>query len=285
MKAAALGSCIRSLRNENGLTQRALAERLHVTDKAVSKWERGLSVPDIALFPALAEELSVTVADLLQECADEGASSRLARFYSGSTDIRTPLHIILGCADLMEKHLSDPSLLSRYLDGIRVSGRYLLSVLDHVQNPADLPRLLDSGSALSESSSEPFGFSGKRFLVVDDIALNREIAGEILKASGAKVEYAGDGQACLDRVLGSPAGHFDLILMDLLMPGMDGLEATRRLRRAGISVPVVAVTANVRPKDRKGALEAGMDAFIEKPVSVEKLLDSIRACLSPSGSL
>ena len=77
MKQSTLGTYIRSLRTQNHMTQGQLAEKLNVTDKAVSKWERDLSYPDIALFPKLADILGVHVNDLLRECVDEGQPSRL----------------------------------------------------------------------------------------------------------------------------------------------------------------------------------------------------------------
>ena len=278
MKSSAFGSFIRMLRTGNHMTQLALAEKLHVTDKAVSKWERGLSVPDVCLFPRLAAVLGVTVADLLQECTDDRTSSHLVQFYQSTSDVRTPLHIILGCADLMQKHLGEPSFLHRYLESIRVSGQYLLSVLDQFRERGELRDLPEGGSPAVDKVSVP-DFSGRRFLVTEDMALNREIAGEILRETGAEVDFAENGQVCLDKVASSPAGTYDLILMDIRMPGMDGLEATRRLRQSGCTIPIVAMTANVHEQDRKAALEAGMNAFTEKPVNISQLYAAIRSCL------
>ena len=78
------------------MTQQSLAAALHVTDKAVSKWERGLSLPDICLFSNLANVLSVSTSDLLLECSDEETPSHLVQIYEDGADIRAPLHIILG---------------------------------------------------------------------------------------------------------------------------------------------------------------------------------------------
>ena len=77
----------------------------------------------------------------------------------------------------------------------------------------------------------------------------------------------------------APAGHYDLVLMDINMPVMNGLEATKRLRQMGFTLPVIAMTANVGDRDRRAALDAGMDAFVEKPVRVEKLFSEIVKCL------
>ena len=122
-------------------------------------------------------------------------------------------------------------------------------------------------------------FSGRRFLVAEDIRANREIAAELLKRTGAAVEFAEDGQRCVERVASAPTGYYDLILMDINMPVMDGLEATKRLRQMGFALPIIAMTANVGSRDRQAALDAGMDAFAEKPVRVEKLFSVIADCL------
>ena len=90
------GKYIRQLRTDNGMTQAALAARLHVTDKAVSKWERDLSYPDISLFPRLAEVLGVSVSELISAADNGGEPEQLTQIYRVSHDIRTPIHIIIG---------------------------------------------------------------------------------------------------------------------------------------------------------------------------------------------
>ena len=280
MTPARLGAAIRLLRTKKGMTQQALAKELHVTDKAVSKWERGLCVPDICLFPSLAGVLGVTVADLIQEGSNDDTPSHLYQIYEKAADVRTPLHIILGCVDLISRYRDNTELFNRYRDSIRISGKYLLSMFDRVQNMGDLQQLLSEKSPSRHKSAVSVDFSGKRFLVVEDIALNREIAAELLRDTGAQVEFAENGHQCVDRVSTSPAGYYDLILMDIGMPIMDGLEATQRIRRMGLATPIIAMTANVSEQDRRAALAAGMDAFTEKPIFVEKLFSAIGACLN-----
>jgi transcriptional regulator with XRE-family HTH domain len=87
-----LGAFIRSLRLQNGMTQAKLADKVGITDKAVSKWERDVSYPDVALFPKLADVLGVSVCDLLDLCIEEGQPSRLMQIFKMTHDIRTPLH-------------------------------------------------------------------------------------------------------------------------------------------------------------------------------------------------
>ena len=153
-------------------------------------------------------------------------------------------------------------------------------LLDKVQNMGDLQHLLSEKSPSWYMPAEAVDFSGKRFLVVEDIAVNREIAAELLRDTGALVEFAENGHQCVDRVSAAPEWYYDLILMDINMPIMDGLEATKRIRQMGVKVPIVAMSANVSDQDRRAALDAGMDAFTEKPIFVEKLLSAISECLA-----
>ncbi len=297
MNRSTLGFYIRALRTQNGMTQARLAERLGVTDKAVSKWERDISYPDIALFPKLADVLGVNVNDLLKECVDAGQPSRLAQIFEMSHDIRTPLHIILGCADMAENHFDDKAQVLRYLKSIRISGEYLLAAMDRVMHTAnqeysgykppvsaaELEDLLRQQYEPRRVGAGIYDLTGRRILIVEDMEINREISGELLKRSGAEVEFAEDGQVCLDMITSAEAGHYDLILMDVMMPNMDGVEATRRIRRLAdskkASVPIVALTADVYERGRNIALEAGMDDFAEKPIRADKLFETINRCL------
>lgn len=300
MKAASLGFIIRSLREQNHLTQAALAKKVGVTDKAVSKWERGISYPDVSLFPKLADIFGVSAEELLRAGSDEGQPSRLVKIFELSHDIRTPLHIILGCADMAETYCDDKDMLLRYLESIRISGEYLLQELEkamHMSRPEDVKEteagksypetLYELGEALQnraeqkERTAAAYDFTGKRILVAEDIELNREIAREVLRPTGAEVEFAEDGEICVEMIRKAPAGWYDLILMDLSMPRMDGMEATRQIRaledRDKAAIPIIAMTANVYEKDRKAALKAGMNAFTEKPIFTEKLFAAIAA--------
>ena len=117
--------------------------------------------------------------------------------------------------------------------------------------------------------------SGLRVLLAEDNELNLEIAVELLGMTGARVETAGNGQEALDRFRAAPEGWYDLILMDIQMPVMDGYEAARRIRAldrpdAG-SVCIAAMTANAFVEDVRQAREAGMDEHIAKPVDLDRL--------------
>ena len=145
-------------------------------------------------------------------------------------------------------------------------------------------------SELRRVLAEPFGaepacrpvqlnaeaFKGKKILLVEDNELNREIAVEILKEAGFEVESAEDGEIAVRKMKQAADGQYDLILMDIQMPNMDGYEATRQIRAlpdaAKAGIPIFAMTANAFEEDRQNALKAGMDGHIAKPLDIPHLL-------------
>jgi CheY-like chemotaxis protein len=126
-------------------------------------------------------------------------------------------------------------------------------------------------------------FAGKKILLVEDNELNREIAQSVLGEMGFGVDCAEDGCVALNVLEKAKPGAYDLILMDMQMPVMDGLEATRRIRAMRNDyfkkVPIVAMTANAFEEDRKAALDAGMNEHVAKPIDVEKLKKVLRKFL------
>ena len=146
-------------------------------------------------------------------------------------------------------------------------------------------RLADPSSLAAASSADAGGaetphaaFRGARILLVEDSPLNREVARGLLEAVGAEVHTANDGQQALDCLVKEP---FDCVLMDVQMPVMDGLEATRLIRANPdlARLPVLAMTANARQEDRNHCLDAGMDDFVTKPVLPEVLYACLRKWL------
>ena len=116
----------------------------------------------------------------------------------------------------------------------------------------------------------------KKLLLVEDNALNRELALEILKEAGFAVDTAEDGEIAVQKMKQAAPGQYDLILMDIQMPKMDGYEATRQIRAlpdaAKAGIPIFAMTANAFEEDRQNALKAGMDGHIAKPLDIPHLL-------------
>ena len=121
---------------------------------------------------------------------------------------------------------------------------------------------------------------GKRILLVEDNFINREIACELLGMTSAQVDTAEDGQIALDKYTASPAGWYDLILMDVQMPVMDGYTATKRIRESGRAdartVKIFAMTANTFAEDIAKAREAGMDAHLAKPIDINAFMQVLR---------
>ncbi|MDO4479278.1 MAG: ATP-binding protein [Lachnospiraceae bacterium] len=138
--------------------------------------------------------------------------------------------------------------------------------------------------ALAEAAVQEDILQGKRILLAEDNDLNAEIAITILEDKGCLVEHAEDGDVCVEMLEKAPAGYYDLILMDVQMPRMDGYEATRAIRhfsdQAKAAIPIVAMTANAFAEDRENAFRAGMNGFVAKPIELPKLMVAITGALT-----
>lgn len=119
-------------------------------------------------------------------------------------------------------------------------------------------------------------FEGRNILLAEDNDLNAEIAEAILERAGLKMERVEDGIQCVNRITKMPAGTYDIILMDIQMPKMDGYKATQAIRnlpdKDKARIPIIAMTANAFEEDKREAIAAGMDGHIAKPIQVDKLL-------------
>ena len=150
---------------------------------------------------------------------------------------------------------------------------------------SDLPEEEKNAAEVAEGSE--VDFSTKRLLLVEDNAINMEIANMILTQMGFDVETAVNGQIAFDMVKEAESGYYDLILMDIQMPVMDGYEATKAIRalddKEKASVPVVAMTANAFAEDVQAANDAGMQAHIAKPVDIAVLTQTLKDVLSEKG--
>lgn len=116
---------------------------------------------------------------------------------------------------------------------------------------------------------------GKRILLAEDNELNAEIAKTVLEETGIKVKHVEDGIQCIEELKKMPEKYYDVILMDVQMPNMDGYTATQRIRDLDDSraeIPIIAMTANAYDEDRRKAQEAGMDGFLAKPLDVDEMM-------------
>ena len=144
----------------------------------------------------------------------------------------------------------------------------------------DIPFDIDSESEAKESDDDtPDSFEGKRVLLVEDNDLNQEIALYMLKEKGFEVDTADNGKEAVGKFLSSKPFYYNLILLDIMMPVMNGLEATRAIRSSGrsdSSVPIIAMTANAYEEDKKECIEAGMNEHIAKPLEESEIMAAIR---------
>ena len=143
------------------------------------------------------------------------------------------------------------------------------------QKPADAVQRL-----LPEKNAD---FKGKHILLVEDNELNREIAQEILREYGFLVDSAENGAVAVEKVSTAAPGSYDLVLMDVQMPIMDGYTATRKIRAlddpARAKLPILAMTANAFDENRRNALESGMNGFLSKPIVIDDLVQELRKIL------
>ena len=155
---------------------------------------------------------------------------------------------------------------------------------------SDLREILMSalGQKLTDASQELLpeknaDFKDRHILLVEDNELNREIAQEILREYGFRVDTAENGEVAVEKVSTAAPGSYDLVLMDVQMPVMDGYTATRKIRAlddpARAKLPILAMTANAFDEDRRNALESGMNGFLSKPIVIGDLVQELRKIL------
>ena len=156
---------------------------------------------------------------------------------------------------------------------------------------SDIREALMNAIGLSQDKPEDFilpkantNFRGKCILLVEDNELNSEIAAEILNEYGFLVDTAENGAEAVEKVKNSASGNYDLVLMDVQMPVMNGYEATKEIRAltnpALAGITILAMTANAFDEDRKKALECGMDGFLSKPIVIEELIAMLQKNLN-----
>lgn len=224
----------------------------------------------------------------------ENASAAKTEFvHRLSRDIRIPFTDVIGFTDKAMKHINDPQAVTEALEKVRHSENTLLSVIDRIleiegigiTGPAPEPATAEPEAepAAAEPEAEDdtsTALERRHILVADDNELNLEIVEMLLSECGAIVTTAENGKLALDTLTGAAPGTFDAILMDVQMPEMDGLEATRRIRSLEderlARIPIIAMTASVFEKDRKATEEAGMSAHLSKPIDLTAVLRVLR---------
>ncbi|MDR1815719.1 MAG: response regulator [Clostridiales Family XIII bacterium] len=245
------------------------------------------------------------VNNFLKSVALENAK---ARFLSGiNHELRTPMNAIAGLAGLA-RNASDPAKAAEALDALseqteRFAAR-LNSLSDIIGDGGEIAYAGDAGEAdgagaLGDAAASGGGggdandisvpnLAGRHILVVDDVEINRTVLAGMVEMTGAAVVEAADGTEAVALFEGSAEGHFSLILMDVMMPRMDGNEAARRIRamaRADAqSVPIIAVSGNALDEDAAASLAAGMNRHLAKPVDFTSVMQTLRMYVTPGGA-
>ncbi|MDO4483701.1 MAG: ATP-binding protein, partial [Clostridia bacterium] len=138
--------------------------------------------------------------------------------------------------------------------------------------------------AHADGGLDDVALSGRHILMAEDNELNAEIAAAILEEMGLIVDHAEDGRACVDMLQKAEPGYYDLILMDIQMPVMNGYEATRAIRalpdQVKAAIPIIAMTANAFEEDKKNAFEAGMNGHVAKPIEVKVVEKAVKRALA-----
>ena len=214
-----IGEVIKCKRKKRNMTQAELAEVLKVTPQAVSRWEMGVSYPDIAMVPMISEALSVTADELL-----------------GLTPI-------------------EPSSVSH-------------------ETREDHEPILNQSQADSIFDYVPVSITGesRKVLVVDDSDFMRMMLEDILTHHGHTVLQAKGGQECLDLLQKETV---DVCVLDIGMPGMDGMEVLRRIKEEQPGLRVVMLSALSQESNVRQALQLGADAFVVKPFGAECLVERV----------
>lgn len=225
--------------------------------------------------------------DMQMPVMDGFAATKNIRFMESGTPYKTPIIALTGnVLDLEIKkaenlgtndYITKPfSANIMYEKSARLLGvtKYLSNSESQTKqkNPA-----LDQKTKSVSNGDYP-DFSSMNFLVVDDNKLNVEILNLMLKKTEAKYENAYDGMEALEKFLASGKHHFDMILMDIQMPEMDGNTCAKKIRESGRSdsnLPIISISANAFQEDKEKSLEAGINYHMSKPVNMKKLFEKI----------
>lgn len=199
--------------------------------------------------------------------------------------VRNPLNTICGVSEIVRKNVeadADKEIVLSYVDILIDAAVELQQVIDHGFENYDKSRyyiddIQDNRGGLVDYSV----LENLRILVVEDSSVSQLIAKEMLESKGAIVTVCDSGYDALEMFKNSITGTYDVIFMDINMPGMDGYEATDAIRSCGHpqakEIPIIAMTAEALTEDVQMALKAGMNAHISKPIAPDKIVNAINS--------
>lgn len=202
-----------------------------------------------------------------------------------SYNVRNPLNTICGITEITRKNIMngcDNDTLLSYVDILSDAATELQQTIDHFFERFESGNY---GAHIGEQRPDVDEnvLKNLRVMVVEDSSVSQLIARELLESRGSIVTICDSGREAVDLFKQSITGTYDVILMDINMPGMDGYEATDAIRSSGHvqagSVPIIAMTAEALPEDIQRAMKAGMNGHISKPVNADKIVSAIKRVL------
>ena len=218
--------------------------------------------------------------------AKDAMSTRLDFLKYMSRDIRVPMNDIVGLTTLAVNHIDNKEKVLDYLKKIQNSSNVLLAhvleVLDEHHFHYERTReevLHDIKSEQHVEGKDEYDLKGVHILLVEDNETNREIADMLLSEYGAEVDALCDGAEAVERLESPNSKRYDVILMDIEMPVMNGYEATRRIRslsnKRKAATPIIALTANASEDDKIASKESGMNGHVAKPFDIQEMVREI----------
>ena len=204
---------------------------------------------------------------------------KLGYFLAVSHDLRTSFDAVTGATELALSHSGDTARVEECLEKMRLAENNIIRL---VNDSLSIYGLNTPFAAVDDAADDVTAaeLAGLRLLLVDDSDINRDIVKNLLEDYSLRVEAVSCGEDALVCLAAAAEEPFDVVLMDIEMPGMNGFETTRKIRALAdsrpASVPVVALTANTDTAGKQRALAAGMNDYLEKPTDIQTLLRSIR---------
>ncbi len=216
------------------------------------------------------------------ETLDSGEQLVVSAFLSRmSYAISTQMSDIQGYIRILKQNIHDEEIILKTVNKIERSNEMLGEISSYLSDFSTI--LCETEAQDAEQENICGDYRGKRILLVEDNEFNSQIAHFILEDMGFEVEDAEDGSVAVDKLLDAEDGYYDLILMDILMPNMDGYEATKAIReqqRTKIAgLPIIAMTANVFQEDRDKCMAAGMNGYVAKPLDAAILAEEMKKVL------
>lgn len=202
-----------------------------------------------------------------------------------SYKIRNPLNAIYGISEIVTRNIREDAnkeQILMYMEILNDSAKELQKVVEECFAEYEKPsEQLLKQEEIVVTEEDYSMLNNLRVMVVEDSSVSQMVVKELLEEYGARITLCNDGQEAVNIFNNSIAGSYDVILMDIKMPIMDGYEATDRIRKSNhpqaSSIPIIAMTAEAFAEDIQSALKAGMNAHVAKPISLDKLIAAIKS--------